>query len=83
MPIADSTYEEKLTRYARKLWEAAHPGLTLSGATARIEADSGNGGCPTCGWGDGAGIKLYLGNELVKEWDFYQIDEPLREILEA
>lgn len=79
-----SEYDDKVTRYARTLWDQRHPGVGyMDDAVGKIEAEKGWGGCVTGGYGDHSGIFVYLGGEEVAEFKFYQLDEVLAGILDA
>ena len=79
-----SEYQDKLTRYAIKLWQERNPKKKLPAEpVGRIEADKGSGGCDTCGYGDGSGIFVYLDSVEVAEFPFYRLNEVLEGILNA
>lgn len=78
-----SEYQDKLTAYARKLWVENSNEPYPVDAVGKIEATKGWGGCDTCGYGNGAGVFVYLGKTEVREYSFSSLDIALQGILES
>lgn len=78
-----SEYQNKLTAYARKLWAQKGNEPYPVDAVGGIEATKGWDGCDTCGFGDGAGVFVYLGGVEVGEFSFSSLGTVIQGILES